>query len=68
MPTLQPRVLDDGDLLAVFNERTGMVRLNVSRGVDGWQVVQRWVTRDVKPAFNDVVTAGNVLYGFDRDI
>jgi hypothetical protein len=55
-------------LLATFNSQSGLLRVHVSQGVDGWQAKEEWVSREAKLFFNDFVTVGDALFGFDKDL
>jgi len=63
----QPRQLADGALL-VGSEDLGLRLLEISREGDGWKVNEAWQTKQMRPAFNDLVTIGDVAYGFDKGL
>lgn len=64
---LQPLVVGDTVLLAsVLGD--GTRRLKVERDGDAWKVEQMWMSRDLKPDFNDFVVHKGFLYGFDGNI
>jgi outer membrane protein assembly factor BamB len=67
---VQPAVTDDGVLISANDQMGGVGarRLSVTRGVDGWKVVERWTTRDFKPYFSDLVLHEGHAYGFDGRI
>ena len=62
----QPAVLPDGDLL--FGSTSGLRRLAVTRGPDGWKVAEGWTSNGLKPYFNDFVVHKGHAYGFDGAI
>ncbi len=62
----QPAVLSDTDVLVGTPLGLGTRRLRVGRGADGgWAAQEVWTTLAIKPYFNDLVTHGGHLYGFD---
>jgi hypothetical protein len=72
MGIVQPRVIDDGSVLAASGammQGFGLRRLAVSRAADGsWKVEERWTSRGLKPYFNDFVVHKGHAYGFDGTI
>jgi outer membrane protein assembly factor BamB len=70
-PMVQPAMTEDGDILVNNVTATGGVatrRLHVTRGADGWNVVERWTSTGLKPNFNDFVVHKGHAYGFDNNI
>jgi outer membrane protein assembly factor BamB len=69
---LQPVVLGDGSLLVASADMMvglGVRRLQVSRHHDGtWKVEERWMSRGLKPYFDDYVAHKGHAYGFDGTI
>ena len=68
---VQPAVIGDGDLLIssmAITGGTGIRRLTVKRGADGWNVVERWTSTALKPYFNDYVIHKGFAFGFDGNI
>jgi outer membrane protein assembly factor BamB len=69
---LQPVVLGDGSLLVASADMMvglGVRRLQVSRHDDGsWKVEERWMSRGLKPYFDDYVAHKGHAYGFDGTI
>jgi hypothetical protein len=63
---VQPAVLPDGDLL--FGSTSGLRRVAVTRGPDGWSVAEGWTSNGLKPYFNDFVVHKGYAYGFDGAI
>lgn len=61
---VQPAQMAGGELL-VGSDETGMARLAVSRGADGWSVEERWLSIGLKPYFSDFVIHGEHVFGFD---
>jgi outer membrane protein assembly factor BamB len=43
----------------------GAMLVEVTRDGGGWKAAQRWASRQLKPAFNDLVVHGGCVYGFD---
>ena len=60
---VQPAVTPDGDLL--IGTESGLGRVAVTRGADGWTTEERWSTNRLKPYFNDFVVHEGHAYGFD---
>ena len=70
-PILQPVLTSDGDLLIHKSGRdgtTGIVRLHVANGPDGWKVTERWTSEALKTMFNDFVIHKGYAFGFDGSI
>lgn len=69
---VQPVVLADGDLLigsgSGLADKTGVLRINVSRDGDSWVVKERWTSSGLKPYFNDFVAHKGHAFGFDGSI
>jgi outer membrane protein assembly factor BamB len=68
---VQPASVEGGDVLMSAGDAmggTGMRRLAVARGSEGWKVEERWVTRGLKPYFNDFVVHEGHAFGFDGSI
>ena len=61
----QPTVLDDGDVLIGTGMGIGTRRVKVGHEADHWTTEQVWMTRAIKPYFNDLVIHKGHLYGFD---
>ncbi|MCG8459649.1 MAG: PQQ-like beta-propeller repeat protein [Holophagales bacterium] len=67
-PMVQPAVLEDGGILVVASQRSGMRRLAPEPEAGGWRVEERWTSRGLKPYFNDFVVHRSHAYGFDGRI
>lgn len=68
---VQPTVTPDGDVLISNLAGTGgsgVRRLGVAHGSDGWTVQERWTSNGLKPYFNDYVVHNGNAYGFDGSI
>ena len=68
---VQPALTDDGDVLISDGDTmtgNGIRRLSISRNGEGWNAVERWNSRGLKPAFNDYVVHKGHAYGFDGTI
>jgi len=70
---VQPGVTAEGDILMTVGDEGGMGaegvrRIAVTRGPDGWTVQERWISRGLKPKFNDFVIHKGHAYGFDGSI
>jgi outer membrane protein assembly factor BamB len=62
---IQPRSLGANMILfdAGPDLGTALVELKLSDG--SWRATQRWISRHLKPSFNDFVVHNNSIYGFD---
>ena len=67
-PMVQPAQMPNGDLLISASEGSGIRRLAISRGSEGWQIEEVWRTMGLKPYFNDFVIHEGHAYGFDSRI
>jgi outer membrane protein assembly factor BamB len=68
---VQPALLPEGDVLISGGDAmggTGIRRLAVTRGANGWKAEERWHSRGLKPYFNDFVVHEGHAYGFDGSI
>lgn len=61
----QPQQIGPNSLIVPLGDDTGTVRLEVTRGDSGWNIEERWVSRKLKPNFNDFVYHDGYCYGFD---
>jgi len=65
-PIVQPALITDSDILISADERSGVRRLTVEHGPDGWTIEERrWTSVRIKPYFNDYVIHNGHAYGFD---
>ena len=67
-PIVQPTLIADGDILISVDERSGVRRIKVKHGPDGWTVKELWTSARLKPYFNDSVIHHGFAYGFDGPI
>ncbi len=67
-PIVQPTQIADGDILISADERSGVRRITVKQGPDGWTTEERWTSVRLKPYFNDSVIHNGYAYGFDGPI
>ena len=65
-PILQPAFTPDGDIIISNSAFSGLRRLKVSNGSNGWSVKEQWTSTKFKPNHNDfVVHKGSCLwYGY----
>ncbi|MFL6229535.1 MAG: PQQ-binding-like beta-propeller repeat protein [Pyrinomonadaceae bacterium] len=68
VPIIQPAVVAGGDVLLSVSDSSGVRRLSVARGADGWKAAERWTSEDLNPYFNDFVVHNGYAYGFDGDV
>ncbi len=64
-PIVQPTLNADGDILISADERSGIRRISVANGPEGWDVKEGWTSTRLKPYFNDSVIHNGHAYGFD---
>ena len=67
-PMVQPAQAANGDVLASASEGSGIRRLAIRRGADGWTVDEVWRSMGLKPYFNDFVVHKGHAFGFDGRI
>lgn len=67
-PIVQPALTPDGDVLLAVSDRSGLRRLSVEPGADGWTATERWSSIRLKPYFDDFVVHVDHAYGFDGRI
>ena len=68
---VQPALTADGDVLVAAGDSmggSGIRRLAVAHGPAGWSVEERWMSKGLKPYFNDFVVHGGHAFGFDGGI
>jgi outer membrane protein assembly factor BamB len=66
VPAIQPHVIGDTGLVVQHGDRLSL--LDVHHRDGAWSVAPRWVSRFLRPSFNDVVVHGGAIYGFDEGI
>ncbi|MEX0677619.1 MAG: PQQ-binding-like beta-propeller repeat protein [Pirellulales bacterium] len=64
---VQPRPFDNSQVL-VGSEDMGLTLLDVRHDGIVWTAAPRWVTKEMRPAFNDYVVVDEVAYGFDKGL
>jgi len=68
---VQPALTVDGDVLVASGDTmggNGIRRLAVAHGPAGWTVEERWMSKGLKPYFNDFVVHKGHAFGFDSSI
>ena len=68
---VQPALTAEGDVLVAAGDSmggSGIRRLAVAHGPAGWSVEERWLSKGLKPYFNDFVVHEGYAYGFDGTI
>ncbi len=65
---VQPTILGETEILLGTGMSGGTRRLGIQRDGDAWQIKEVWTTKTIKPYYNDLVVAGDFLYGFDGNI
>ena len=64
---LQPAVAGN-DLIVSADGQSGVRRVSLAHGPDGWTTAERWTSNRLKPYFNDLVVHEGHAYGFDGSI
>jgi hypothetical protein len=67
-PVVQPALTAEGDVLVTASGTSGIRRVAVAHGPEGWSAEKRWGTSGLKPYFNDFVVHEGHAYGFDGRI
>jgi outer membrane protein assembly factor BamB len=65
---IQPRVVGPTQVLFDAGADAGTALIELSHANRSWTPAGRWVSRQLKPSFNDFVVHGDALYGFDGRI
>jgi len=68
---VQPTIIPGGNILIGSGSgmaASGMRRLAVAHGADGWKAEERWTSNGLKPYFNDFVVHKGHAFGFDGSI
>ncbi|HBH52228.1 MAG TPA: hypothetical protein DDY91_10080 [Planctomycetaceae bacterium] len=64
----QPQQIAPDSLVVPLGDGVGLARLDVTHKDGAWQVTERWISKALKPSFNDFVFHQGFLYGFDQNI
>ncbi|HEV3415382.1 MAG TPA: PQQ-binding-like beta-propeller repeat protein, partial [Pirellulales bacterium] len=64
---VQPHAFGDQQVL-FGSEDLGLVLVELAKAGQTWTATQRWVTKNLKPAYNDFVLLDGSIYGFDGGI
>lgn len=64
-PILQPALTSEGDILISSSATSGIRRLTVLKGPDGWTAKECWTSAGMKPNYDDFVVHKGNLYGYD---
>ena len=67
-PMVDPQQLSSDSLIVALGDGIGTVRLQVSKDGSDWSVKPLWLSNKLRPSFNDTVSTGPFLYGFNRAI
>jgi outer membrane protein assembly factor BamB len=66
VPAIQSHVIGGTEVVVQHGDRLSL--LDVHHRDDAWSVAPRWVSRALRPSFNDVVVHEGAIYGFDEGI
>src|SRR5579871_3051875 len=67
-PIVQPALTPNGDVLMSVSDSSGLRRLSIAHGSNGWNLEEKWTSLGLKPYFNDSVVHKGYAYGFDGSI
>jgi outer membrane protein assembly factor BamB len=62
---VQPNVVGQDQVLFASEADLGLVRVDVTHEGNTWTATRRWASRDLKPAFNDLVVSDGHAFGFN---
>jgi outer membrane protein assembly factor BamB len=62
---VQPRAVGPDTILFDSGPDIGTALIEVARQEQSWVAKERWVSRRLRPSFNDLVVHQNSIYGFD---
>jgi outer membrane protein assembly factor BamB len=65
---VQPHAVGQANLLVGTYEGASVTLVDLNRDGEGWNVVSRWTSRDLRPEFPDFVVHQGHAYGFDVSI
>jgi outer membrane protein assembly factor BamB len=65
--SVQPHLLG-GTQVLLSGANSGTAMVDVTRDGDEWHSAERWISKDLKPFFNDYVIHDGFIYGFDGKI
>jgi outer membrane protein assembly factor BamB len=65
---VQPRSAGTNEVLFDAGPDLGTALIRVSHSEGSWVATERWISRQLKPSFNDCVVHDQALYGFDGRI
>ncbi len=65
---LQPALTRAGDILVSVGQGSGIRRLAVRQGPDGWTTEERWTSARLKPYYSQFVVHQGHAFGFDGSI
>ncbi len=67
-PILQPTLIADSDILVSAGQGSGIRRIAVLHGPDGWTTEERWTSKRLKPYYSEFVVHKGHAFGFDGNI
>src|SRR5262245_50190846 len=65
---IQPRTGGTNEVLFDAGPDLGTALIHLSHSDGSWIAAERWISRQLKPSFNDFVLRDNAVYGFDGRI
>jgi len=63
--SIQPHVISPTQVLISSETDLGTAEIDVAQNNNAWSAKQAWVSRQLKPSFDDYVIQGGYAYGFD---
>jgi hypothetical protein len=63
--TVQPQTAGENRLLFDAGADVGTALIDLTHEGDSWSTTERWVSRQLKPSFNDFVVHNQSIYGFE---
>jgi outer membrane protein assembly factor BamB len=65
---IQPHVISPTQVVVSSESDLGTALVEISHAGDAWSAQRKWVSRALKPSFNDFVVQDGYAYGFDGQI
>ena len=67
-PMVDVQQLGPSSLLVALGDGVGASRVDLKREEDTWSFQDAWTSRQLRPAFNDSLIVGDVIYGFNQAV
>jgi outer membrane protein assembly factor BamB len=66
--TVQPRAIGGDSILFDAGADVGTSLIAVTHNAEVWKAEERWLSRQLKPSFNDFVVHDQAIFGFDNRV